>query len=88
MRLKKMGHESTYKRRLLWLDPATRSFHWSKDTHKTGASKSVSAQDVLAVEARVRPDKVSVFGPKPSAELCLSLVLHSGEVIDVQVACC
>lgn len=88
MLLKKMGHESAYKKRYLWIDVQDRSFHWSKQTDRTSVHKSVSLAeggDVQAVEFRKMPAKYRGSGPQPA--LCLSLLLHTGDSIDVQVSC-
>lgn len=81
-----MGHESTYKKRYIWIDAQDRSFHWNKQPDRSSVHKSVSLAeggDVQAVEFRSRPAKYRGQGPEPA--LCLSLVLNSGDVIDLQV---
>jgi len=86
MLLKKMGHESVYKKRFLWIDVPDRSFHWSKQSDRESMHKSVSLAeggDVSSVEFRSRPAKHRGKGPEPA--MCLSLLLHTGDSIDVQV---
>jgi hypothetical protein len=92
MLLKKMGHESSYKKRFLWIDAQARTFHWSKRPDRISAHKSVSLlTDVQAAEFRAPPAKHGQLagrgagGRGADPALCLSLLLLSGDCIDVQV---
>lgn len=85
MLLKKMGNESSYKRRFIWIDAEDKSFHWSKVSNRTSPHKSVCLlTHVQDIEYRTAPAKYP-RGNKPVPALCFSLILTSGDVIDIQV---
>ena len=89
MHLKKMGNESLYKKRFLWIDAQNKSFHWSKKPNRVAVHKSVSLiDDVQSMEYKTGPVKYSTMlgaQSKPEPSLCMSLLLHRGECIDIQV---
>ena len=89
MRLKKMGNESNYRNRLIWIDAQDKSFHWSKKANREDEHKSISLiDDVQTVEFGTCPKKYGTLfgGEKPEPSLCMTFVLYSGECIDIQVS--
>eukprot|EP01041_Mallomonas_annulata_P005882 gene5882-11879_t len=81
---KKMGKESRYKNRFVWIDSTDMSFHWSKTPSKFGKSKSVAMEEVATANGpSVQKVSSGFFGKKEVVQW--SIVLSTGKTIDIQI---
>jgi hypothetical protein len=82
--LKKMGDDSFFKKRFIWIDLSDNTFHWCKVQDRSSPHKLMKLSKVT--ECRIGPPTYSSFlDGRHQAELCWSLECDSGRVIDIKV---
>ncbi len=83
--LKKLGQDSFYKKRWLWIDTSDQSFHWCKVQDRSIPHKRIQIHHLTSVRIG-HPSYSSYFESKSDPELCWSMELSNGVIIDIQAS--
>ena len=82
--LKKMGDDSFFKKRFIWIDLSDNTLHWCKVQDRSSPHKLMKLSKV--VQCRIGPPMYSSFlEGRHQSELCWSLECDSGSVLDIKV---